>query len=60
MTERSPEFRGKYASTRDVMLHLMATEMWAHASSGEKTAPTGWFARMSNSSLELEEIPGLR
>lgn len=46
----------KFDSPRDEVLHLLTVEGWANESDGDVQSPTGWFARISNSSAELNEI----
>lgn len=50
------EVRGKFASRRDEALYVMSMESWATESNGDNQSPTGWFAWMSNSQVEIPEI----
>lgn len=46
----------KFDSKRDELFYVMTLEGWANASSGNVECPTGFFARISNSAQEIEEI----
>lgn len=45
-----------YSSPRDEVLHHLSLEGWANQSSGETASTTGYFARISNSEAELQEL----
>lgn len=53
----TPEYIStKYSSPRDEVLHHLSLEGWANQSSGDTASTTGYFARISNSEAELQEL----
>lgn len=59
MTESlsSPEEpRTRFASIRDEVLYRLSTSEWDCASSGSTDSPSGWFAKISNSTHELGDL----
>jgi hypothetical protein len=40
----------------EALFDAMVSDGWANESSGDTEAPTGWFARISNSAAELGEV----
>lgn len=48
--------KGKFDSSRDELLYLMAISGWFEESSGDTQASTGWFARMSNLPEEMPSV----
>jgi hypothetical protein len=47
---------GKFADPLDEVLYGISVDGWANASSGSVEAPTGFFARISNTPEELQEV----
>lgn len=47
---------GKFSCPRDELLYNMSLNGWSNDSSGDVQAPTGFFARISNSTDEISEV----
>lgn len=56
MEDGNNEPRGKFGNHVDEALYEMSLEGWGNESSGDVEAPTGWFARISITAEELDEV----
>ena len=52
------EPRTRFLCPRDAILYDLALNGWAQASSGDVGAPSGHFSRISNSTVELDDVIG--